>query len=468
MMTLQNAARALVDRGIDAVAHGDAPFMSVGSDSRNVPAGALFVALRGERFDGHDYVAGAGAAGAAAALVDDAWFRTQAAVPALPCLVVHDTRRALGQLAAVWRARFVLPLIGITGSNGKTTTKEMCAAIWRAELQQRGEAAEALLATRGNLNNDIGLPLTLLALRDAHRAAIIEMGMNHPGEIAWLADIARPTVALVTNAQRAHLEGLGGLQQIAQEKGAIYDGLLADGIAIVNGDDRHAGEWRARAGQRTVWTFSLHGAADVQGDYTPRGLSGKLGITWQGERREVELLAPGAHNASNALAAAAACLASGASLDAVIAGLGDFKGVQGRLQRVAGPRGALILDDSYNANPDSLRAGIDVLTSTPGRKVLVLGDMFEAGEAAAQLHDEIGGYAKSKGVDALFALGEMSRMAVRNFDAGGTHYSSPEKLARALYKQLDPSTVVLVKGSRSMRMERVVEQLAQIGSEDAA
>ncbi len=438
-------------------------FDRVETDSRTLAPGALFVALRGDNFDGHDFVAAAAERGAAAALVDRAWFMGQSRESLmLPVVAVDDTRIALGQLAGCWRVRFRIPLIGVTGSNGKTTVKEMCAAILRAQAAREGASAEDVLATGGNFNNDIGLPLTLCRLRAHHRAAVIEMGMNHPGEIAYLTHIARPTVAVVNNAQRAHLEGMGSVQQVAEEKGTIYAGLGDDGIAVINADDPHADYWRGLNTGRNCVVFGMHGDADVCGDFRSHGLGGVLEIRTATESVEVSLRVAGQHNAANALNAAACCLAAGATLADVSAGLAGFEGVKGRLQRVAGPHGALILDDTYNANPDSVRAGIDVLASTPGHTVLVLGDMGEVGETSAQVHDEIGGYAKSKGVDGLFALGEMSTVAVRNFGEGAHHFRTPETLVAALVRQLGADTVVLVKGSRFMRMERVVNLLAAV------
>ncbi|HRP66200.1 MAG TPA: UDP-N-acetylmuramoyl-tripeptide--D-alanyl-D-alanine ligase [Thauera sp.] len=459
MMTLQDAARALAAHG--ARPTGLARFECVGSDSRAVVPGQLFVALRGEHFDGHDFVVAAAAAGAAAALVDEAGAAALAGAP-LPLLVVDDTRLALGTVAAAWRARFAVPLIGVTGSNGKTTVKEMCAAILRAQARRDGFGDESVLANRGNLNNDIGLPLTLLELRDFHRAAVVEMGMNHPGEIAYLSGLALPTVALVNNAQRAHLEGLGSVDEVAREKGTIYQGLGAAGVAVINADDAHAGYWRAINAGRAIVTFGIEHEADVRGRCTLRGLGSRLELDTPQGQVEFALQVPGLHNARNAVGAAAACLAAGVSLDAVAEGLAEFVGTRGRLQRRTGPRGALILDDSYNANPDSVRAGIDVLAAMPGHTWLVLGDMGEVGDSSAQVHDEIGGYAKSKGIDGLFALGDMSAVAARNFGDGGHHFGSPEALVKALVPRLDADSVVLVKGSRFMRMERVADALVAV------
>ena len=439
MMNLLDAVRALGAHG--ARACGEARLGTVGTDSRAIEPGQLFVALRGERFDGHDFVAAAAAAGAAAAMVDQRWAAGQGDPVPLPLLVVYDTRLALGTLASAWRAHFSLPLIGVTGSNGKTTVKEMCAAILRAQARRDGFGEESVLATQGNFNNDIGLPLTLLRLRDYHRAAVIEMGMNHPGEIAYLTALARPTVAVVTNAQHAHLEGLGSLAEVAREKGTIYQGLGEIGVAVINADDPHAGLWREMNAGRRIVGFGLEAA------------QGRIGV---------DLQVAGLHNARHAAAAAAACLAAGVTPEAVAEGLGAYTGTRGRLQRRQGPTGALILDDSYNANPDSVKAGIDVLAAMPGHTFLVFGDMGEIGERSAQAHDEIGGYAKSKGIDGLFALGEMAALAARNFGEGGQHFASVEALVAALLPRLDGDSVVLVKGSRFMRMERVADALVAV------
>lgn len=441
-------------------------FGGVSTDSRSITHGELFVALRGERFDGHQYLSAACSRGAAGALVaNDAVDELREQYPTLPLIAVADTRLALGDLAAWWRSRFSLPLLAVTGSNGKTTTKEMIAAILQAQARQAGfDPAVVVLATQGNFNNDIGLPLTLLKLSGLHCAAIIEMGMNHTGEIGYLTRIAKPTVALVTNAQRAHLAGMGDLAGIAAEKAEIYEGLSADGVAVVNADDHFADFWRQRNAGRRQLTFSLgQHAADVVGDIHQHGLETALTLRTAEGDGQIVLRIPGAHNARNAVAAAAATLAAGVPLSAVVMGLNDFAGVPGRLQRRSGMHGAVLLDDTYNANPDSVRAGIDVLAATVGRKVLVLGDMGEIGEASGQYHDEIGGYAKSQGIDRLFALGEMSAIAARNFGGGSQHFNQIEKLIDALKPELGPDVTVLVKGSRFMRMERVSDAIAVDG-----
>jgi UDP-N-acetylmuramoyl-tripeptide--D-alanyl-D-alanine ligase len=453
MMRMHEAAHAIAAR----VQGADAAFSGVSTDSRSIAAGDLFVAIKGENFDGHAYVLDVLARGAAGAVVNQEF---AAAHPDLPLIGVNDTRLALGALAAQWRGRFAIPLLGITGSNGKTTVKEMCATILRV---QHGNAADAVLATVGNLNNDIGLPLTLLRLRASHRAAVIEMGMNHAGEIDYLTRLAAPTVALVNNAQRAHLEGLGSVQDIALAKGEIFVGLASDGVAVFNADDAHANVWRELSRDRRQVSFGLDQPADVHGRLTLHGLGGDLCLETPWGAIDVTLAVPGFHNARNACAAAAATLAAGASLDAVRQGLAGFAGVKGRLQRRAGRKGSLVVDDSYNANPDSMRAAIDVLASVPGKSIFVMGDMGEAGSAAGQFHDEVGGYAKSHGIDRLLCVGEMSAAAARNFGEGGQHFERIEDLVKALLAELDAQTTVLVKGSRFMRMERVADAIAEEG-----
>ncbi len=452
MLTL--SATTLILNGIQTGRAGhDCEFTSVGTDSRAVMPGMLFVALKGERFDGHDYVAGVLTQGANCALVSADW---AAAHANLPLVGVADTRLALGHLAAHWRARFHIPLIGITGSNGKTTVKEMCAAILRADFGQH-----AVLATTGNLNNDIGLPLTLLKLRSAHHAAVIEMGMNHPGEIDYLTRIARPTVAIVNNAQRAHLAGLGTVADIARAKGEIFAGLPENGVAVINVDDPNASLWQGMNPDRRSVGFGFAPTADVRGTWQAQGPGGRLELTTPLGKATVELQVPGEHNARNALAAAAACLAAGVPLAPIVRGLAGYAGMPGRLQQKQGRGGATVIDDSYNANPDSMRAAIDVLASLPGRRIFVMGDMGEVGETAGQLHDEIGGYAKSQGIDQLMALGEKSVAAAYNFGDGGRHYKDAATLVAALLPLLDKDTSVLVKGSRFMKMERVVEAIVE-------
>jgi len=454
MLNLSQVAQACAGNLINAPE--TVVIVGVSTDSRSIVPGELFVAITGEHFDGHDYVAASLARGACAALVTADWAQKHG--QGLPLVTVAETRPALGALAAAWRAGFELPLIGVTGSNGKTTVKELCAAILRAWI---GDPA-CVLATEGNLNNDIGLPLMLLRLRARHKAAVIEMGMNHPGEIDALTRIAQPTVAVITNAQRAHLAGLGGLTAVALAKGKIFAGLRPNGAAVVNADDGHAALWRELAGAHPLLDFSLEGEASIRGHYSPHGYGGMLELSTPQGEAQVQLRLPGRHNAANALAAAAATLAAGADLAAVVAGLSSCAGAKGRLEQRAGINGAVVIDDSYNANPDSLRAAIDVLAALPGKKILVLGDMGEVGAAAGQYHDEIGGYAKSMGIDLLLALGEHAATAAHNFAAGASHYKNADALIEALRPLLDAQTTVLVKGSRFMRMERVVEAIVVV------
>ena len=439
-MTLGEAAGVVGGRtGAAQVA-----FAGVSTDSRALKPGELFVALRGERFDGHDFLGSAAERGAAAAVVD----RRHVAAAPLPSLVVEDTRRALGDLARAWRRRFSPALVAVTGSNGKTTVKEMLAAILRAHA---GEAA--VLATAGNLNNDIGVPLTLLRLRAEHRWCAIELGMNHPGEIAYLAALAAPTVAVVNNAQREHLEFMSSVAQVAAENGSVYDALPLDGVAVVNADDAHAADFRSRARPRRVVDFGLQGA-QVSGRYELKHLSSDIRIRTPLGETDASLAIPGLHNVRNALAAAACALAAGVPTPSIGAGLTAFRPYTGRLQVKQGVGGVTIIDDTYNANPDSVRAAIDVLVSCPAPTALVLGDMGEVGEQGPQFHREVGEYAREKGVGRLLALGAATRDAVAAFGPEARHFDTPEQLVAAL-----EAKTVLVKGSRFMRMERVVAAL---------
>jgi UDP-N-acetylmuramoyl-tripeptide--D-alanyl-D-alanine ligase len=444
MMQLAEAAAALGGRASGR----DVRFTGVSTDSRTLSEGDLFVALRGERFDGHDFLQAAAAARAAAAMVDGAY---RGEVP-LPALVVGDTRRSLGELARHWRARFAPALIDVTGSNGKTTVKEMLAAILKRHAGP-GEEQRAVLATRGNLNNDIGVPLTLLALRPAHRWCAIELGMNHKGEIATLAGIARPTVALVNNAQREHLEFLHSVEEVAAENASVYDALPADGVAVINADDPHAAFFRSRAGSRRRVEFGLAGAM-VTGRYRLERLSSEIRLQTPLGEADATLAIPGLHNVHNALAAAACAVAVGIPARAIAGGLGAFRPYAGRLQVKKTAGGATVIDDSYNANPDSVRAAIDVLASCPPPTALVLGDMGEVGEHGAEFHREVGAYARTKGVSQLLALGEATRHAVDAFGEGARRFETVEDLVSQLKSQ-----TVLVKGSRFMRMERVVAAL---------
>ena len=454
MMDTATAARVLAGQRV-----GDnVRFLRVTTDSRALREGDLFVALKGERFDGHDFVPEALAQGAVAALV------AHDRAPALPgaLVAVADPLVALGQLAAYWRGLFTLPLAGIVGSNGKTTVKEMLAAILRAEM---GEAH--VLATTGNLNNAIGVPLTLLRLTAAHRAAVIELGMNHRGETRELAAIARPTVAVVNNAQREHQEFMSSVAEVAAEHADAIAALPRDGVAIINADDPHADVWRAaaRAADARVVTFALDRAADVHARCTPDADGSTLELMTPVGPIQATIKVPGRHMARNALAATAAALSIGAAPAAIAAGLAAFRAVRGRLVAMRGASGALILDDTYNANPDSMRAAIDVLAAASGTRWLVMGDMGEVGAAGPAFHREIGAYAREQGVTRLYATGELAREAVAAFGAGAIHVDDVPSLAALLQGEAHAGVTLLVKGSRFMRMERVVAALAGQPSE---
>ncbi len=439
-MRLAEAAAALGARARGV----DAQFTGVSTDSRSLGQGDLFVALRGERFDGHDFVRGAASAGAAAVMVDGKY----GGETPVAALVVEDTRRALGDLARYWRARFTPALVAIAGSNGKTTVKEMLASILR-----RHAGDDAVLATRGNLNNDIGLPLTLLGLRHAHRYCAIELGMNHKGETAWLAGIARPTVALVNNAQREHLEFMRSVEEVAEENACAYDALPADGVALINADDLHAALFRRRAGKRRAIDFGLSAGA-VTGRHKLERLSSDIRLRMPAGEADATLAIPGLHNVHNALAAAACAVAVGIKPETIAAGLTAFRPYSGRLQVKRAADGATLIDDSYNANPDSVRAAIDVLAACPAPTVLVLGDMGEVGEKSEELHREVGQYARTKGVSRLLGLGDATRHSVEAFGAGARHFERIEDLVADA-----KGATVLVKGSRFMKMERVVAAL---------
>ena len=439
-------------------------FTAVGTDSRSVTPGELFVALRGERFDGHQFLGAAYAAGAAGAVVDEAG--AAQAPQALPLIVVNDTHKALSQLAYTWRSRFSGPLVAITGSSGKTTVKEMLAAILRHATQDAKSADGldgAVLATRGNLNNEIGVPLTLLELRRQHCYAVIELGMNHAGEIGRLSRLARPNVALIINAGRAHIEYLGSEAAIARAKGEIFEGLAAGGVAVLNADDPFAAFWRNLSNNNKHLYFGLDQPAEVSARYELRALDSDLHITTPAGTVSATLRAPGLHNIRNALAACAAAVALELSLAAIAAGLSRYAGVKGRLQRKAAHAGATLIDDTYNANPESLRVAIDVLARAPGRRLLVLGDMGELGERAPACHAEAGAYARAAGIEKLYALGELSANSVAAFGEGARHFSGIDELLAGIQSELVPDLTVLVKGSRFMRMERVVNAFTQEG-----
>jgi UDP-N-acetylmuramoyl-tripeptide--D-alanyl-D-alanine ligase len=446
MMLLSQAAKVLSAQQEGA----DVRFTAVSTDTRTIAKGDLFIALKGENFDGAKFIAQATQAGAVAAVVN-----ADSKIENAPCplLRVADTRLALGRLAAHWRAQFDIPLVAITGSNGKTTVKEMLAAILRAATGSE----ESVLATRGNFNNDIGMPLTLLRMNAAHRYAVIEMGMNHPGEIDYLTRLACPNVALINNATGAHLQGLGSVGGVARAKGEIFAGLKSGGTAVINADDAHAVLWRELADQHRVLDFALEHEAAVKGEWVARGYGGTLLVHSPFCGLKMTLQVPGEHNARNALAAATAALTLQVAPEAIINGLEAFDGVAGRLQRKQALHGATLIDDTYNANPASMHAALEVLAQTQGKRIFVLGDMGELGDDAAQFHREIGIAARELGIELMFALGMLSRGAVQEFGAGARYFESIEELQAELDKEMDAQTTVLVKGSRFMKMERIVQ-----------
>ena len=459
MMELAQALRWLPG----ATLHGDPrqPISRVHSDTRSLRAGDLFVAIQGENFDANRFLAQAGTAGAAAALTSDADALQQAG---LSGIVVADTRRALGDLASGWRAQFTLPLIAVTGSNGKTTVTQMLAAILRS---WHGDAS---LATQGNFNNDIGLPLTLLRLRPNHCAGVAELGMNHPGEIARLAAIAQPTVALINNAQREHLEFMATVEAVARENGAVIDALPIDGVAVFPQDDAFAAMWRGMAGQRRCMVFSVTPAADP----SPLTDVACTAAAWHDGAWQVHARTPagplqfvlrmaGVHNLHNALAAATCALAAGAPLTAIVDGLQAFEPVKGRSRTVAldlAGKPCTLIDDSYNANPDSVDAALAMLASLPAPRLMVLGDMGEVGDQGPLFHAQAGTRAHALGIDALFTLGELSAHAARAF-AGARHFATMDELIAAARRQAGDYASILVKGSRFMQMEKLVDALTR-------
>jgi len=438
-------------RRLEAPLHGnDARFTRVATDTRALAPGDLFVALKGERFDGHHYLEQARQAGAAGALVSEAQPSN------LPQVIVKDTLAGLQEYAVSWRGDFHLPVIGVTGSNGKTTVKQMLAGI----CARRGP----VLATVGNLNNHIGVPLTLLSLREEHRTAIVEMGANHPGEIAQLAGMARPEIGVVNNAGDAHLEGFGSREGVAQAKGELFAALGDHGIAVINADDDYAPLWHELAGGADILTFGLAEHANVRAvnpqpepPEAPTAMDFVL-ATPVGSQN-VTLPLPGVHNVRNALAAATCAVALGMDIRDIASGLMAVRPAPGRLSWRRAHNGARLLDDSYNANPTSLRAGLELLGAVQARRWLVLGDMGELGRGSEQLHFAAGEDARALGIERLYALGPLARHAAAGFGAGAVHFDDAGALIAEVRERLAPDVAVLVKGSRSSRMERVVAGL---------
>ncbi|MBV1775533.1 UDP-N-acetylmuramoyl-tripeptide--D-alanyl-D-alanine ligase [Burkholderiaceae bacterium DAT-1] len=434
--------------------HGDASQVCtrISTDSRDIRPGDVFIAIRGETFDGHDFAHKALELGAVAVVVETG----RVDITGMSVIEVDDGVLAFGRIAAAWRNRFDLPLIAVTGSNGKTSVKEMIAAILRSTY---GDAA--VLATVGNLNNHMGVPQMLLRLSKAHKVAVLEMGMNHFGEIRHLTTMGRPTVALINNAGAGHLEFLGSIEGVARAKGEIFEGLDARGTAIWNGDDDFATYWQSLNTGRHYMRFGLTAgdvhASDVSGD----AFSSSFTLHLAGQQARATVAVPGVHMVRNALAAAAACSAIGLTLEQIVAGLVAFTGVKGRLQKKQAANGAVVIDDTYNANPASMKAAADVLANIAGHRVLVLGDMGEVGEAGPARHEEICAYARSLGIERLLVTGTAMNAAIHVAGEMGQGFADHPQLIAALKNSITPDSTVLVKGSRFMKMERVIDALIE-------
>ena len=440
---------ALAAASMNGVLHGnDRTFTGVSTDTRSLREDELFFALEGPNFDGGEYVGTAGASGAAGAVVK----RTTDA--SLAQIAVDDTRLALGRLAAAWREQLAATIVGVTGSNGKTTVKELI----KACLLQRGPT----FATRGNFNNDIGMPLMLVRIKKEHRFAVLEMGANHAGEIAYLSALAKPDVAVITNAAAAHLEGFGSLEGVSQAKGEILQGLGKDGIAVLNADDDYFPYWVSQVEGKQVVSFGLGAGADVRAVDIETGASGsRFKLQLPDAEQTVALPLVGIHNVRNACAAAAVAHVCGVAPANIKTALESVVPVGGRLQPLDGCNGATLFDDSYNANPLSVVAAAEFLASLPGDNWLVLGDMMELGDDASGMHREVGEAARDCGIDRLFVVGELSRNTVEGFGEHASWYCSADALIDDLSAALSSSVNVLVKGSRSMRMEIIVEALRE-------
>jgi len=443
-MTLSAAAKAMNG----TLSGADGEFTGVSIDTRTLSPGDVYFAVKGPRFDGHNFVTGALNAGATAAVV------SRALEVNAPLIEVEDTRIALGDLGAEWRTRFAYPVIGVTGSNGKTTVKEMIASIMG--IRHTG------LSTRGNLNNDLGVPLTLLRMREHDQYAVIEMGMNHTGEIYYLTTMAKPNIAVITNAAEAHLEGLGSVEAVAHAKGEILSGLPRDGVAIINADDTYAGLWVEMAEGRPIVSFGLEYEADVRCEYKLHGDCSDIHLITNQGKIDMRLSILGKHNVLNAMAASAASIAAGATLEDVRAGLEKLRAVSGRLETKQGINGARVIDDTYNANPASVSAGLEVLKNTGGETILVLGDMGELGDAGPMIHRRVGELAKRVGVSRLFVIGNLAQHAAAGYGASARHYQDADSLVEDLIDCLHSDATVLVKGSRLMKMETVVSGITNV------
>jgi UDP-N-acetylmuramoyl-tripeptide--D-alanyl-D-alanine ligase len=429
----------------------DVSFRGCSTDTRTLTEGSLFIALRGENYDGHDFVDDAFKQGAVAALVESEVSDTEH-----PLIVVDNSKWAMGDLASAWRSNFTLPVIAVTGSNGKSTVKEMLASILSQD--------EEVLSTYGNLNNDIGVPLTLFGLKAEHRFAVIEMGANHPGEISKLTQLTGPDIALITLCAPAHIEGFGSIEGVANAKAEIFSGLSENGVAIINADDSYADLWIEKVADKKRLTFGISNSADVSArDLCLDGATGQteFTLTTAAAQVTVKLNLAGLHNVHNALSAAACCIALNIPLSKISKGLQLAQAVEGRLQPKSGLNGSRIIDDTYNANPASMEAAIKVLTETSKRSWLVMGDMGELGEMAEDAHKQAGINARISGVKRLYAIGELSRHAVDAFGNGAQHFANRESLIAALKPEIENDLSVLVKGSRAMHMEKIVQSLVE-------
>jgi UDP-N-acetylmuramoyl-tripeptide--D-alanyl-D-alanine ligase len=447
-MLMARCLSAVASRIDGRLSGTDSNFGVVGTDSRTLPRGALFVAIVGERFDGNAYVAAAAERGAAGAIVS----RLQD-VP-LPQIEVDDTRQAFGAMAKAWRENFDIPVIAVTGSAGKTTVKELTAAILAV--------GRTLCVTEGNLNNDIGVPLSLMRLAEDDELMVVELGANHAGEIEGLGGLVEPTIAVITNAGAAHLEGFGSIAGVAKAKGELLDCLPADGVAVLNADDEYFDDWRQRAGHRRVVSFGLSESADYRlvGEPTTDRNGSSFSVRMpDGQTVDVRLALFGRANLVNALAAIAAASAAGASVAEIREGLAGVRPVKGRMCRLNGKNGATLIDDSYNANPSAARAALDFLAGCPGTRIFVLGDMLELGVAQRELHREIGRYAVGR-CDRLVAIGDLAAEAAVGFGSQGSEFSDIDSARDAVLESLAPDVTVLVKASRSIGLDRLVKALA--------
>ncbi|MGY8814507.1 MAG: UDP-N-acetylmuramoyl-tripeptide--D-alanyl-D-alanine ligase [Gammaproteobacteria bacterium] len=429
----------------------DIMFNGCSTDTRTIEEGSLFIALKGNHFDGHSFIRSARENGATAAMVENVSDNDN-----LPLLIIKDTARAMGLLASCWRDEFDIPVFAITGSNGKTTVKEMVASILGLNA--------TVLSTSGNMNNHIGVPLTLFKLDNKHKYAVIEMGANHPGEIELLSKLAKPSIALITQCAPAHLEGFGSVDGVARAKAEIFSGLSDNGTAVVNADDNFAKFWKKTASNYKQISFGLKNEADVTAsDITFDTTTGytNFNIHFLEKSITISIRFSGIHNVQNSIAAAACCIAAGISIDDIKKGLECMSPVMGRMQLITKSNDIRIFNDTYNANPASLKAGLQVLSNYSGNRWLILGDMGELGKDAAEHHRLAGELAREYGVQRLFALGEFSNCVVDGFGDGALRFLETGELISIVLRELVNDTTILVKGSRTMGMEKIVDSLME-------